>query len=149
MDFQQVIFVVGIVFGLLVAGGIVGWYVTRMRFMRKWDVLVPELRKDAIMRSRANLGGKFTEALSMYFPDFPFSPTEMRWVGGSPIDYIVFKGMDNDKIEQVVFLEIKSGKSQLSPREKQIKEVIEKKGVAWRMYRAPEQLTRGENADSH
>jgi len=106
-----------------------------------WETDLPNIRKDAINRSRANLGGKFSENLCMYFPDFPHSPTEMRWLGGSPTDYLVFKGMDVNTIDEIVFLEIKSGKSQLSPREQQIKHAVKNKKVRWEMYRVPEEIT--------
>lgn len=142
MELNQIVIIVLIIICLFILGSMFGWYVARTIINRKWERMIPELRKDAIVRSRANLGGKFTEALSMYFPDFQFSPTEMRWVGGSPIDYIVFKGMDNNQINEIVFLEIKSGKSQLSPREQQIKELVQKKKISWSMYRAPEALTK-------
>lgn len=112
---------------------------------KEWEERIPEFRKDAINRSRAGLGGKFSENLSPYFPDFPYHPTELRWLGGSPTDYVVFKGMDNDEIEEIVFLEIKSGNSQLTKREKQIKEVVEEKKVKWEEYRVDEKVTEGED----
>ncbi|MBS3165568.1 hypothetical protein J4444_00450 [Candidatus Woesearchaeota archaeon] len=111
---------------------------------KQWEEKIPEYRKDAINRSRAGLGGKFSENLAPYFPNFPYHPTELRWLGGSPTDYVAFKGMDNDQIEEIVFLEIKSGNSQLTKREKQIKEVVEKKKVRFEEYRVDEGITRGE-----
>lgn len=125
----------------LVIGYFIGKKISSYQINKLWEEKLPDIRKDAINRSRANLGGKFTESLSPYFPDFPFSPTEMRWMGGAPVDYIAFEGMDKDIITNIVFVEIKSGKSQLSNREKQIKELIEQKKVSWHMYRVPENIT--------
>ncbi|MEM3154058.1 MAG: Holliday junction resolvase-like protein [Candidatus Woesearchaeota archaeon] len=125
MGLNQLLIVGLSVVGLLILGFVFGWYVTKLIVNRRWERIIPELRKDAIIRSRANLGGKFAEALSMYFPDFPFSPTELRWIGGSPVDYVAFKGMDNNRIEEIVFVEIKSGKSQLSSREQHLASINE------------------------
>ena len=50
--------------------------------------------------------------------------------------------MDEKKIDEVVFVEVKSGKSKLSPQEKNLKETIEKKKVRYEEYRIPEELTK-------
>lgn len=134
------LFVMGLV--LIFLGYLIGSKISVHKANAQWEEKLPGIRQDAISRSRANLGGKFSENLCAYFPDFPFHPTEMRWLGGSPTDYIVFNGMDNDKIEGITFLEIKSGKSQLSLREKQIKEIVENKKVFWHLYRVPETVTK-------
>lgn len=127
-----------LIFGII--GYLIGKILTTHQLNQEWEDKIPQQRADAINRSRASLGGKFSENLSLYFPDFPFHPTEMRWLG-SPVDYIVFKGMDNDQIEELIFLEIKSGKSVLTAREKQLKKLIEEKKVAWREYKVPEDIT--------
>ena len=103
--------------------------------------LMPAHRQDAIMRSRAVLGGQFSEQLAPYLPDFGYLPTECRFMG-KPIDFIVFKGMDNKKIEEVVFVEVKSGKAKTNKHENNLKEAIEKGRVRWVEYRVPEELTK-------
>ena len=74
----------------------------------------PEAKKAAVQRSRSVLSGMFAEQLAPYLPDFPFSPTEAKFIG-APIDFLVFKGMDAQHIEEIkafylcsarVFLEI-------------------------------------------
>lgn len=102
--------------------------------------LMPAHRQDAIMRSRAVLGGQFSEQLAPYLPDFGYLPTECRFMG-KPIDFIVFKGMDGKKIDEVVFVEVKSGKATTSSVEKSLKDAIEKKRVKWVEYRIPDGLT--------
>ena len=108
-----------------------------------WKRQVPAERQDAIDRSRANLGGQFAEQLAPYFPDFPYNPNELRWLG-KPIDYVVFKGMDNNDINEIVFLEVKSGKSQLNEHQRQIKKLVEEKKLSWAQYRVPEEVTKKE-----
>ena len=71
-------------------------------------------------------------------PGFPYLPTECRFVG-KPTDFIVFKGMDEKKINEIVFVEVKSGDSKLSSQEKNLKEAIEKKRVRFEEYRIPKE----------
>jgi len=91
------------------------------------------IRKDAVERSRAVLGGKFSEQLAPYFPDFNYDPTEVRFIG-SPVDFIVFKGTSTREPEEIVFIEVKTGKSNLSENERKLKEIVDKKKVRWEMY---------------
>jgi len=113
---------------------------------KEWEEALPDYRKDAIMKSRAVLGGQFSEQLSPYLPNFDFLPTECRFIG-KPIDFIVFKGMDEKKIDEIVFVEVKSGNAKLNQHEKNIKETIEKGKVRWVEYRVPEELTKKKDVD--
>ncbi len=111
-----------------------------------WKNELPIHRKDAILKSRAVLGGHFSEQLAPFLPNFSYLPTECKFLG-KPVDFVVFKGMDNKKIEEVIFVEVKSGSSKLSPQEKSLKEAIENKKVRWEDYKVPSELTKGESLD--
>lgn len=102
---------------------------------------IADIRADAIKRSRAVLSGQFSEQLAPFLPDFPWKPTEARFIG-KPIDFLVFKGMDEKDISEVVFVEVKSGKSQLSSVERKLRDAIKAKKVRWEEYRIPEKLTK-------
>ena len=104
------------------------------------EELIQKERTDAKKRSKAVIGGLFSEQLAPILPNFPFKPTEVKFLG-KPIDYIVFKGLDNKEIEEVIFLEIKSGKSQLTTVEKQLKTAIEQKKVKWQKYTIDKEIT--------
>jgi len=121
---------------VLLLGLSMGMLLMYIHFKQK----IPEVRQDAIDRSRANLGGQFAEQLAPYFPDFPYSPTELRWLG-KPIDYVVFKGMDTNALQEIVFLEIKSGTSQLNEHQRQVKRLIEEQKVKWDTYRVDKKVT--------
>jgi predicted Holliday junction resolvase-like endonuclease len=108
---------------------------------RKWQEELPFHREDAIKRSRAVLSGSFSEQLAPYLPDFEYSPTECKFLG-KPIDFIVFKGLDEKEVSEIVFVEVKSGKSQLSKNEKNLKKAVQDKRVKWEEYRIPEELTK-------
>ncbi len=101
---------------------------------------VPQIREEAVKGSRAVLGGQFSEQLAPYLPDFPYSPTEVRFIG-KPIDFIVFKGMDQKEITDVVFVEVKSAKSRINSHERKLRDAITNKRVSWEEYRIPEDVT--------
>ena len=78
--------------------------------------------------------GKVTEHMTPWIPDFPYNPTDARFIG-SPIDMIVFDGSDEDKLRKIVFLEIKTNTSGLSSRQRQIRDAIEAGRVEWQEIR--------------
>ena len=145
MEFLTIILLIIFLIGLAIAFW-VGIRVGSFKKHKEWEAEMPSHRKDAIMRSRAVLGGQFSEQLAPYLPDFPYLPTECRFIG-KPIDLICFRGMDEKDINEVVFVEVKSGKAKLSSSEKKLKEAIEDKRVRWEEYRVPEGVTKGEDMD--
>jgi len=57
---------------------------------------------DTIKRSKITLLGKLREQVSPYLPKFPFRPSDMKFLG-SPIDFVIFDGVSEDDIKQVIF----------------------------------------------
>lgn len=82
------------------------------------------IRADAIERSRAVIAGKLTEHFIPYLPDFPFNPKDARFIG-SPIDMVVFDGLDAGDLKRVVFVEVKTGVSGLTGRERRIRDAVD------------------------
>ena len=119
-------------------------FITRLKFEKrfrewqdaealKWEALMEQARKSAITQSRAVLGGKFTEQMAPYLPDFKYDPTEARFIG-SPIDMIIFPGLASGDPQEIVIMEIKTGKSaQLTPAERKIRQLIEDGMVRWEL----------------
>jgi predicted Holliday junction resolvase-like endonuclease len=117
-------------------------YIIRLKFEKrfrewrdaetlKWQAEMEQARKSAVVQSRAVLGGKFTEQMVPFFPDFRYDPTEVRFIG-SPIDMIVFPGLAKGDPQEIVILEVKTGKSaQLTPQQKKIRYLIENNMVRW------------------
>jgi len=90
--------------------------------------------KTRLKQSRAVLGGLVSEQIAPLLPDFPFDPGDCRFIG-KPVDFIVFKGMNEQNISEVIFLEVKSGSSKtLNQQEKRLREVIQSGGVRWAQY---------------
>jgi|ETNmetMinimDraft_33_1059910.scaffolds.fasta_scaffold105392_2 predicted Holliday junction resolvase-like endonuclease len=139
-----------LVFFILVFGIFLGYFlgnkIAKIQRDKYWEGELQGHRKDAVLRSRAVLSGQFSEQLAPFFPDFNFKPTECKFLG-SPVDFIVFNGADDKKIDEVVFVEVKSGKSKLSSTEKSLKETIENKNIRWEEYRIPENVTKSMEKD--
>jgi len=94
-------------------------------------------RADAIKRSRSVLGGQMAEQMAPFLPDFPCNPADVRFVG-KPVDFVAFPGaVNNEPIEEVLLIEVKSGSSVLSEREKEIKRAVQKGKVRYIEYRIP------------
>ena len=94
----------------LLIGYLIGHFLGTFRREKLWQEQLPGHRADAIARSRSVLAGNFSEQLAPYLPNFPFKPTECKFMG-KPIDFIVFKGLDEKNVQEVVFVEVKRGKS--------------------------------------
>ncbi len=88
------------------------------------------IREDAVQRSLAVTAGKVHEQLVPYLPEFGFNPKDARFLG-SPVDLVIFDGLAAGNVQRVVFLEVKTGGAALNARERQVREVIEARQVAW------------------
>lgn len=121
---------------VLALGVRVGIYLGRRRAAREMEDLVARERSDAIKRSRAVLGGQFSEQLAPFLPLFPGDPTECRFIG-KPVDFVSFAGASRGSVDEVVFIEVKTGDSRLSPVERSLKAAIERGDVRYVEYRAP------------
>lgn len=95
------------------------------------------IREDAVKRSRSSVVGKITEHLIPYFggATFPYNPKDCRFLG-TPADIIVFNGMDEGNISEIIFAEIKTGEhAQLTLRERQVRDAIKEGKVKWKLIR--------------
>lgn len=100
------------------------------------------IREDAIKRSAATIIGKVGEHLApiLIFAKYGINPKDIRFIG-TPIDFIAFKGLSDEKLEEIVFIEVKSGKkSDLTPKEKMVRDVIETRRIRWALIHIPSEL---------
>lgn len=111
----------GLGLGLLVAGlyGLL-W---KIRYTR-------HIRRDAVLRSQATISGLVHEQLLPFLPEFPFNPKDARFLG-TPVDLVVFDGLDAGQVRGVVFIEVKTGGATLSARERQVRDAIRAGNVSW------------------
>lgn len=143
MDFIIVALIIGIFIALII-GYYFGRKIVASEYRARFEEWIlqkeSEIREDAVRRSRLVLGGKFSEQLAPYLPDFKYDPRDVRFIG-TPIDMLVFKGLAANTPEEIIMLEIKSGEAGLSQQEKRIRELVENKKVRWELYRVPSDLT--------
>jgi predicted Holliday junction resolvase-like endonuclease len=89
------------------------------------------IREDAIKRSEAVIQGKVTEHLIPFFPDFKYNPKDVRFMG-TPVDLVIFDGLSEGEMKNVVFVEVKTGKTaNLSSRERMVRNCVESKDVVY------------------
>ena len=93
-------------------------------------------REDAVKRSRAVLNGQLSEQFAAFFPGFPADPTEIRFVG-KPVDFVAFPGLSTGTVDEVLFVEVKTGNAALSKVERSLRAAVEKKNVRYTEYRIP------------
>ncbi|MBT3337266.1 MAG: Holliday junction resolvase [Anaerolineae bacterium] len=88
------------------------------------------IRKDAASKSQSTLIGKITEHFIPYLPDFPYNPQDARFLG-APIDFIIFDGMSEGELKEIVLVEVKTNKGSLSKRERQLRDAVDDGKVKW------------------
>jgi len=97
-----------------------------------------EIRKDANKRSRSILRGQATEQIAPFLME-ELNPKDYRFLG-NPIDYIVFSGLsditdgESDTIDKIIFLDIKTGKSNLSKVQRRIRDCISEGRIEFLIY---------------
>ncbi len=128
--------------GAVVVGVAIGFLVGRALTARSLELEYRErereARDDSVRRSRSTLSGQFLEKLAPHFPDFPYEPTDLRFLG-TPVDYVVFAGLSAGEVDEIVFLEVKSGGSGLTSKERRVRDAVEAGAVRWDIYHVPDE----------
>lgn len=110
---------IGIIFGFII--GFLWVQIQRIGVEKK-------IRQDAVRGSRNAITGEIYEKILPSMPNFPYAPKDMVFVG-KWTDYIIFDGLSEGDLREIIFLEIKSGKSRLNVNEKMIKKILDEKIV--------------------
>ncbi|MBR6342040.1 MAG: hypothetical protein IKR64_09060 [Treponema sp.] len=93
------------------------------------------VRQDAVKRSNAVKGGQLAEQLAPFLPNFPCNPADAHFLG-QPIDYIAFTGLcEKNTVDEILLIEVKTNTSQLSGREKEIREAVKSGRIRYVEYR--------------
>jgi predicted Holliday junction resolvase-like endonuclease len=85
-------------------------------------------------RSQIVIKGKVAEQIASLYPEFKHIPSDARFIG-SPIDYVIFDGMSENKPIDIVFMDVKKGNSALTLKQKKIKDAVEAKRITWETLR--------------
>jgi predicted Holliday junction resolvase-like endonuclease len=119
----------------LLVGRRIGLSQGRKQEAAEWENhRLEEIVKSRLKQSRAVLGGLVSEQLAPLLPGFPFDPGDCRFVG-KPVDFIVFKGMNEKNITEVIFLEVKTGsRGALNDQEKRLRDAVQAGRVRWARF---------------
>jgi predicted Holliday junction resolvase-like endonuclease len=100
--------------------------------LKTWqDEAVAERIEISLQRSRAVLRGQMVEHLVPLFDEFTFGHMADARFLGKPVDFIVFDGYSElkagtiDRLREIVFVDVKTGKSRLSSVERSIRNCVE------------------------
>ena len=81
------------------------------------DLAIKEFKK----RSGRTRVGTTVEQMVPFVKDIPFDPSDMRILSGGPVDYVVFDGLCDGEVRQLVFLDIKTGSGKTNKAQRQVK----------------------------
>lgn len=152
----------GIIIGLII-GIIIVYGVMRSRFSTQLSArmtayqaehaeevrgMLEAERMKTLARSRSVLKGKIGEQMAPMFREFQakYEPSDAKFIG-DPIDYVIFRNYsiskDRKKDEithpiEVVFVDVKTGKAQLSANQRRIREAVEAGRVGFETLRVSE-----------
>jgi predicted Holliday junction resolvase-like endonuclease len=144
-----VMLVAGVLMGYVVAGKVASVKLNALNL--SWEEKLGEgirrgteeretqLRREGAMRSGRTLSGGVLEKFSPLMDQFPFDPHDAVWLG-RPVDFLVFDGLSDDResgstLRNIAFVEVKSGRGQLSARQRRVKEAVEGGRVSWKEVR--------------
>jgi predicted Holliday junction resolvase-like endonuclease len=113
-------------FGCIIAG------LVTFVILKKLRTVTEELRKAkdeyrkllSQKKSSEIILGQISEKLAPFLEVFKYDSKKAYFLG-NPIDYVVF---DNNEI---IFIEIKSGKSRLTSKQRKIKQLVMDKKIRW------------------
>lgn len=127
--------IIGIVLGSIL-GYIIAALIYAAALKKDYQRKLEHARKDIKERSvRTRVGESFTQ-LAPLLDDFPYEKDDARLISGGPIDYIIFSGLSQGRIDDIVFLEVKSGKARLNFAQKLVRDYLaEERLIPLRVYK--------------
>ena len=133
-------FEAAIVFAVIISFTLVSvfWYLhIKYVLTPRHQAMIKKVAAERVQLSRATIKGQTLEHLVPWMSQFEYNPTDAKFLG-APIDMVIFDGLFSGKLEKIVFLEIKTGKSALTSRERQIKKAIREGKVEFQLLRIKE-----------
>ncbi len=115
--------------------GVIGWAIWGFLIAKIYFLLsVKKHRQNAVDRSRSVVLWNVHEKIAPLLPNFPYHYKDLVFLG-KWIDYLVFDGLSEWNLKEIIFLEIKSWVSQLNKNETMIKNCIQDQRISYRIRR--------------
>jgi predicted Holliday junction resolvase-like endonuclease len=113
-------------------------YKQRLDELREQEREIRERRKEisrgSEVKSTAVNIGFILERIAPCMKDFCFERNDCRSLF-DPIDYVIFEGLTRkEKVSKILFVDIKTGKANLTGKQKEIRDLVEDKKVTWDTY---------------
>ena len=100
---------------------------------------VEAARKDSNKRQRSVIKGQISETIAPWSLDSVNSVKELNFLG-NPIDFVGFKGLDGKGEVEIKFIEVKSGNSQLTPKQRRVRDAVIARRIEWVEVRIHEKI---------
>ncbi len=132
MEWLWIILGIAVGFGIAWLFRIIAWTdrerALRAEFSQWHQSQIKGERADALNSSRRVLAGKYLERFIPF--TVPYEPADMHFLG-SPVDYVIFSGLYDDRCEEIIFLEVKSNNATVTKRERAIRDAVRAGKVRW------------------
>ena len=110
--------------------GVLAYLFLSISFYHKLSLI----KKKSVSHSRNSILGEVTEKITPLLPEFPYHTKDLVFIGKG-VDYIVFDGLSHGSLKEIIFLEIKSGTSQLNKNEAMIKNYLNKYPIKYEILK--------------
>ncbi|QKR00258.1 endonuclease [Metallosphaera tengchongensis] len=110
--------------------------------LEKWkNEAERQIRKDALSKSANTVLGRIGEEFAPFLVAgrYNVNPKDFRHLG-SPVDFIAFKGLSDDKEVEIIFFEVKTGNQNLNTNERKVRDAINMKRVRYEVINFSEVL---------
>jgi len=94
------------------------------------DKEIKSARLDATSQQKSVIKGKLSEEMAVLLPGWKYNCADARFYG-SPIDFLIMRGLSEDNITELIFLDVKTNKAVLSKRQRQIRNCIKNNKISW------------------
>ena len=91
-------------------------------------------RKMSVKKSRSIILWEVAEKITPILPNLPYHTKDMNFLW-KWVDYIIFDGLSEWNLKQIVFLEVKSWKSRQNKNEKDIENIIKSKKIKYEILK--------------
>lgn len=108
--------------------------IKRKNLEKTQDKLIKDAREDAVKRSRSVIEGQILEKLAPILPGWKYTLSDCKFLS-APIDYVIFDGLSEGKILEVILLEIKKDDSNSTKRQNSIKKAVTEGRVRYELLR--------------
>jgi len=100
---------------------------------------IPLEREEAVETFRKRSGrtrvGTTVEQLVPFMEDFPYDPSDARLISGGPVDYVIFDGLSEGEIRELVFLDVKTGSAKPNSSQRLVRRCADLRRVCFAVFR--------------